>query len=129
MGKHKPYKNFLNALASLKILKAVMMNLFLSLYFVFVTCVFFCSVAYMFYMYFNANLTFLMQTPFHAHLVCVFRHGRGHRINPTNVNYRANIWALQQAGCTHLLVTTACGSLQQDMHPADIVVIDQFIDR
>lgn len=61
--------------------------------------------------------------------MCVYRHGRGHKINPTNVNYRANIWALHQIGCTHLLVTTACGSLQQNMHPADIVVIDQFIDR
>lgn len=61
--------------------------------------------------------------------VLLSRHGRGHKINPTNVNYRANLWALQQVGCTHLLVTTACGSLQPNMHPADIVVIDQFIDR
>ncbi|XP_056019964.1 S-methyl-5'-thioadenosine phosphorylase-like [Ostrea edulis] len=61
--------------------------------------------------------------------VLLSRHGRGNRINPTNVNYRANIWALQQAGCTHLLVTTACGSLQGNIHPIDIVVIDQFIDR
>ncbi|XP_062571463.1 S-methyl-5'-thioadenosine phosphorylase-like [Saccostrea cucullata] len=61
--------------------------------------------------------------------VLLSRHGRGHSINPTNVNYRANIWALHELGCTHLLVTTACGSLQHNMHPADIVVIDQFIDR
>lgn len=58
-----------------------------------------------------------------------YRHGRGHTIMPTNVNFRANIWAMKELGCTHLLVTTACGSLQEGMHPGDIVVIDQFIDR
>ncbi len=48
---------------------------------------------------------------------------------PTNVNYRANIWALKHAGCTHLLVSTACGSLQQEISPGDLVLLDQFIDR
>ncbi len=48
---------------------------------------------------------------------------------PTNVNYQANIWALKEEGCTHLLVTTACGSLREDIQPGDIVLIDQFIDR
>ncbi|XP_076091416.1 S-methyl-5'-thioadenosine phosphorylase-like [Mytilus galloprovincialis] len=61
--------------------------------------------------------------------VLLSRHGRGHTIMPTNVNFRANIWAMKELGCTHLLVTTACGSLQEGMHPGDIVVIDQFIDR
>ncbi|KAK3082534.1 hypothetical protein FSP39_017055, partial [Pinctada imbricata] len=61
--------------------------------------------------------------------VLLARHGRSHSIMPTNVNYQANIWALANEGCTHLLVTTACGSLQEEMHPGDIVVIDQFIDR
>jgi purine nucleoside phosphorylase len=68
-------------------------------------------------------------TPICKTYCSIFRHGRGNRINPTNVNYRANIWALQQAGCTHILVTTACGSLHHNIHPTDIVVIDQFIDR
>lgn len=57
------------------------------------------------------------------------RHGRQHTIMPTNVNYQANIWALKEEGCTHLLVTTACGSLREDIQPGDIVLIDQFIDR
>ncbi|RUS85612.1 hypothetical protein EGW08_006624 [Elysia chlorotica] len=62
---------------------------------------------------------------------CVFlsRHGRNHNFQPTNVNYRANIWALKQEGCTHLVVTTACGSLQEDKHPGEIVLLDDFIDR
>ncbi|XP_046361650.2 S-methyl-5'-thioadenosine phosphorylase-like isoform X1 [Haliotis rufescens] len=57
------------------------------------------------------------------------RHGRQHTIMPSNINYRANIEALKAEGCTHLVVTTACGSLHEDMHPGDIVLIDQFIDR
>jgi len=61
--------------------------------------------------------------------VLLSRHGRGHTIMPGQVNYRANIWALKDQGCTHILVTTACGSLQEDFQPGDIVVLDQFIDR
>ncbi|KAH3775701.1 S-methyl-5'-thioadenosine phosphorylase-like isoform X3 [Dreissena polymorpha] len=61
--------------------------------------------------------------------VLLSRHGRGHSIMPGHVNYRANIWALKEEGCTHILVTTACGSLQDGIHPGDIVVLDQFIDR
>ena len=48
---------------------------------------------------------------------------------PTNVNFRANIWAMKEMGCTHILVTTACGSLQEGIHPGDIVILDQFMDR
>ena len=48
---------------------------------------------------------------------------------PTNVNYRANIWALKEEGCTHVIVTTACGSLKEDIHPGDCVILDQFIDK
>lgn len=59
----------------------------------------------------------------------IFRHGRQHTIMPSNVNYQANIWALREEGCTHLLVTTACGSLREEIQPGDIVIIDQFIDR
>uniref|UniRef100_A0A668UH08 Purine nucleoside phosphorylase n=1 Tax=Oreochromis aureus TaxID=47969 RepID=A0A668UH08_OREAU len=61
--------------------------------------------------------------------VLLARHGRQHTIMPSNVNYRANIWALREEGCTHLLVTTACGSLREEIQPGDIVIIDQFIDR
>lgn len=59
----------------------------------------------------------------------IFRHGRKHGIMPTNINYRANIWALKQEGCTHVIVSTACGSLQQEIAPGDLVLLDQFIDR
>lgn len=61
---------------------------------------------------------------------CLFaRHGRNHTVMPSDINYRANIHALKEEGCTHLLVTTACGSLQQQYKPGDIVFPDQFIDR
>ncbi|XP_071799796.1 S-methyl-5'-thioadenosine phosphorylase-like [Asterias amurensis] len=61
--------------------------------------------------------------------VLLARHGRSHRILPSGINYRANIFALKNAGCTHLIVTTACGSLQEHIHPGQIVILDQFIDR
>uniref|UniRef100_A0A8C5RX15 Purine nucleoside phosphorylase n=1 Tax=Laticauda laticaudata TaxID=8630 RepID=A0A8C5RX15_LATLA len=60
--------------------------------------------------------------------VLLSRHGRHHSIMPTNINFRANMWALKEEGCTHLLVTTACGSLREDIQPGDLVIIDQFID-
>ena len=58
----------------------------------------------------------------------ISRHGKNHEISPTLVPYQANIWALKKAGCTHILATTACGSLKQDFHPGDMIFIDQFID-
>ncbi|XP_053687491.1 S-methyl-5'-thioadenosine phosphorylase [Sabethes cyaneus] len=61
--------------------------------------------------------------------VLLARHGRNHSIMPSNVNYRANIWALKSLGCTHLIVSTAAGSLQENIHPGDIVIPDNFIDR
>jgi len=61
-------------------------------------------------------------------VVLLARHGRGHTIPPTQVNYRANIRALEQAGCTHLLATTAVGSLREEIRRGDLVIIDQFID-
>lgn len=61
--------------------------------------------------------------------VLLSRHGQKHTIMPTNVNYRANIWALKEQGCTHLIVTTACGTLKEEIHPGDILFPDQFIDR
>lgn len=61
--------------------------------------------------------------------VLLARHGRNHSIMPGNVNYRANVWALKEAGCTHLVVSTATGSLQEEVKPGDIVILDNFIDR
>lgn len=63
-----------------------------------------------------------------AELVLLSRHGIGHTIPPHKVNHRANIAALKEAGCTHILATTACGSLRDDLHPGSLVVPDQFID-
>ena len=62
-------------------------------------------------------------------IVILSRHGKGHSINPTNVNYRANIWTLKEQGCTHVLATTACGSLKEKIAPGHFVFPDQFIDR
>ncbi|MEN6379299.1 MAG: S-methyl-5'-thioadenosine phosphorylase [Methanofastidiosum sp.] len=56
------------------------------------------------------------------------RHGRGHTIHPSGVNYRANIWALKEIDCTHILATTAVGSLREEIKPGDLVFPDQFID-
>lgn len=56
------------------------------------------------------------------------RHGRAHTIPPSQVNYRANICALKDHGCTHIIATTACGSLRDQIKPGDFVVVDQFID-
>lgn len=61
-------------------------------------------------------------------VVLISRHGAQHTIPPTQVNNRANIWALKGVGCTHLLTTTACGSLREDIRRGDIVFADQFID-
>jgi 5'-methylthioadenosine phosphorylase len=56
------------------------------------------------------------------------RHGREHTVPPTQVNFRANIAALKAAGCTHILATTAVGSLREEIKRGDLVIIDQFID-
>lgn len=61
-------------------------------------------------------------------IVLLGRHGRKHTIPPSQVNYRANIQALKEAGCTHILATTAVGSLREEIKRGDLVVIDQFID-
>ena len=61
-------------------------------------------------------------------LVLLARHGREHTIPPSQVNYRANIHALAQAGCTHILASTAVGSLREEIARGDLVVPDQFID-
>ncbi|UCH30317.1 MAG: S-methyl-5'-thioadenosine phosphorylase [Myxococcales bacterium] len=57
------------------------------------------------------------------------RHGRGHRLPPHRINYRANILALKMAGAEQILSVSAVGSMQEDIHPGDMVVVDQFIDR
>ncbi len=56
------------------------------------------------------------------------RHGRGHRIPPSSINYRANICALKLLGATHVLSVSAVGSMRESIAPGDLVVVDQFID-
>lgn len=61
--------------------------------------------------------------------VILSRHGKKHTIMPSNVNYRANIMALKEQNCTHIIATTACGSLRKEIKPGHLVFCDQFIDR
>ena len=57
------------------------------------------------------------------------RHGRGHKVSPSCINFRANIDALKRAGVTDLLSISACGSLKEELPPGHFVIVDQFIDR
>ena len=57
------------------------------------------------------------------------RHGQGHRIPPHRINYRANLLALKMAGAEQVLSISAVGSMKEEIHPGDMVVVDQFIDR
>ncbi len=60
--------------------------------------------------------------------VILSRHGKEHTIPPSGVNNRANIWALKESGCTHIISTTACGSLREEIRRGELIVPDQFID-
>ena len=62
-------------------------------------------------------------------LVFLPRHGRGHRLSPSDVNFRANIDALKRAGVSDIISVSAVGSLRADLAPGAFVIIDQFIDR
>jgi len=62
-------------------------------------------------------------------MVFMPRHGVGHTLSPTDVNYRANIDVMKRAGVTDLISISACGSLREDLAPGSFVVVDQFIDR
>ena len=57
------------------------------------------------------------------------RHGKGHFISPTNINFRANIDALKQLGVTDIVSVSAVGSLKENLPPGKFVIVDQFIDR
>jgi 5'-methylthioadenosine phosphorylase len=64
-----------------------------------------------------------------ARMLFLARHGRGHRLTPSEVNYRANLFALKKLGAERVIAVSAVGSMREDVHPGDIVVVDQFIDR
>jgi 5'-methylthioadenosine phosphorylase len=57
------------------------------------------------------------------------RHGRGHRISPSEINYRANIYGMKKLGVEAIISVSACGSLKEELKPMDFVVPDQFVDR
>ncbi len=62
-------------------------------------------------------------------LVFLPRHGRGHRISPTDINYRANIEAMKRAGASRIVSFSAVGSLREELEPGTFVIVDQYIDR
>ncbi|MCH8238485.1 MAG: S-methyl-5'-thioadenosine phosphorylase [Proteobacteria bacterium] len=62
-------------------------------------------------------------------LVFLPRHGRGHTLGPSQINYRANIDAMKRAGVTDLVSVSACGSFREELKPGTLVLVDQFIDR
>ena len=62
-------------------------------------------------------------------MVFLPRHGRGHRLSPHEINYRANVWGMKRLGVTRIVSVSAVGSMREDVHPGDFVVIDQFFDR
>jgi len=62
-------------------------------------------------------------------IVFLSRHDKGHRLSPTDINYRANIDALKRAGVTDLVSLSACGSFREDLPPGTFVLVDQFVDR
>jgi len=64
-----------------------------------------------------------------ARLVFLARHGRGHRLLPSEINYRANVHALKQLGVQRVLSVSAVGSLREGIEPGDLVLVDQFIDK
>jgi 5'-methylthioadenosine phosphorylase len=62
-------------------------------------------------------------------LVFLARHGKGHRLSPSEINYRANVWGMKKLGVEWLVSVSAVGSLREHIRPGDLVVIDQCIDR
>ena len=72
----------------------------------------------------------ILITKFEKEEICFIpRHSRGHKINPTNINFRANIDAMKQLGVTDIISVSAVGSLKENLKPGSFVIIDQFIDR
>ena len=62
-------------------------------------------------------------------VVFLSRHGRGHRILPSVINFRANVFGMKQLGVTHLVSVSTAGSLKEEIHPGELVIPNQFIDR
>jgi len=78
--------------------------------------------------YGDPSSDFICGTIGQVEVVLLSRHGRDHTIPPSQVNNRANLFAIQQLKCSHILATTACGSLRENIGRGDLVIPDQFID-
>lgn len=78
--------------------------------------------------YGDPSSDFICGTIGQVEVVLLSRHGRDHTIPPSQVNNRANLFAIQQLECSHILATTACGSLRENIGRGDLVIPDQFID-
>ena len=78
--------------------------------------------------YGNTSSTFLTGTIEGVEVALLSRHDRDHSISPIQINNRANIHAIKELGCTHIIATTACGSLREEIKRGDFVILDQFID-
>lgn len=78
--------------------------------------------------YGNPSSTLTCGTIAGTPVVILARHGKDHSIYPSGVNFRANIWALKEQGCTHILAATAVGSLRRKIEPGHLVIPSQFID-
>jgi len=78
--------------------------------------------------YGDPSSDFICGTIGQVEVVILSRHGRGHTIPPTQVNNRANLFAIKQLECSHILATTACGSLRENIGRGDLAIPDQFID-
>lgn len=62
-------------------------------------------------------------------LVFLPRHGRGHRLSPSEIPYRANVFAMKSLGAEWLVSVSSVGSMRENMHPGDVVIVDQYLDR
>ena len=72
----------------------------------------------------------ILTARFYGNEICFIpRHSRGHKISPTNINFRANIDAMKQMGVTDIISVSAVGSLKENLSPGMFVIVDQFIDR
>lgn len=72
---------------------------------------------------------FIIGTLDGVQVVFLSRHGRGHRLTPSEINFRANIYGMKKLGVAHIISVTAVGSLRAQIHPLDVVVPDQFFDQ
>ncbi len=74
------------------------------------------------------EVTFILGSYKGKEVYFMARHGRGHSVPPHKINYRANIWALKEVGVDRIISTAAVGSINKEMNPGSLVLIDQFID-